>query len=211
MVSRRKGEGHEEFLERQRQDSRKRYHGGEKDYRLKRAAERYATDPEFRQRQLARVAAWQRQARLDPEYCERENARSRAAYAADPDHYRQYYSNYQRERYATDPEYRAKVLARQSERYYGDRSEIAEAEAWQCWLCGEAIDREARHPDPLALHVDHMLPVSKGGKSDPANLAPAHAYCNISKNDRLVADVELPPDLLARARALRNTNDEEAA
>jgi len=39
------------------------------------------------------------------------------------------------------------------------------------------------------LHIDHIKPLSKGGSNWPANLAPACATCNRSKNDKWGADL----------------------
>jgi 5-methylcytosine-specific restriction endonuclease McrA len=46
-----------------------------------------------------------------------------------------------------------------------------------CWWCGEPIEDE--------YHVDHRIPLSKGGKDDPGNLVIAHPKCNRSKFNKL--------------------------
>lgn len=48
-----------------------------------------------------------------------------------------------------------------------------------CRLCGSEIGPEER------LHVDHVIPWSKGGTHDPSNLQVAHATCNLKKGARL--------------------------
>ncbi|WP_198533111.1 HNH endonuclease [Carbonactinospora thermoautotrophica] len=47
----------------------------------------------------------------------------------------------------------------------------SELDTWTCVYCGQDF-----------AHVDHVVPVSRGGTDDPANLAPACQSCNISKN-----------------------------
>lgn len=43
-----------------------------------------------------------------------------------------------------------------------------------CWLCGRAG----------ADSADHVIPRSRGGTDDPANLRPAHQTCNSSRQNR---------------------------
>lgn len=38
------------------------------------------------------------------------------------------------------------------------------------------------------FHIDHVIPVAKGGTDDPANLTVACAPCNLSKSDKLVEE-----------------------
>ena len=48
-----------------------------------------------------------------------------------------------------------------------------------CGICGEPM------PDDYGLiHIDHILPVSKGGGNDRDNLQAAHAVCNIRKGNK---------------------------
>jgi 5-methylcytosine-specific restriction endonuclease McrA len=47
----------------------------------------------------------------------------------------------------------------------------------KCHWCGEKVGR--------FYHVDHVVPLSKGGSNGPENLVIACAFCNISKHDRL--------------------------
>lgn len=44
----------------------------------------------------------------------------------------------------------------------------------KCWMCGGPYE-----------HLDHVIPVVRGGSDWPANLRPACARCNLSKNDRM--------------------------
>ena len=60
---------------------------------------------------------------------------------------------------------------------------IADAFAWKCQLCGKAIPKAAKYPDPRSLSIDHVLPVSLGGADDAANVQPAHLRCNLTKRN----------------------------
>ena len=58
-----------------------------------------------------------------------------------------------------------------------------------CYLCDEHIDLEApRQVGQIgwerALHIDHVLPLSKGDTNALDNLKPSHAYCNQKKGSK---------------------------
>lgn len=55
-----------------------------------------------------------------------------------------------------------------------------------CYLCETPIDltlpRKIGNPGwEYGLHLDHVLPISKGGKDCLDNVAPTHALCNLNK------------------------------
>lgn len=47
-----------------------------------------------------------------------------------------------------------------------------------CWWCGKPLD-------PQNYHVDHIIPLSKGGSNSPRNICCAHPLCNLSKTDKM--------------------------
>lgn len=49
-----------------------------------------------------------------------------------------------------------------------------------CHICGGDI------PDRSSLHFDHVIPLSKGGRHAADNIRPAHAFCNLSKGDKIL-------------------------
>ena len=53
------------------------------------------------------------------------------------------------------------------------RLQILERDNYACRYCGKD-----------ATHVDHILPVSRGGTNDHENLAASCAHCNLSKGDK---------------------------
>ena len=70
------------------------------------------------------------------------------------------------------------------------RSEIFERDNWQCQIpgClypGVPVKLVAERTDPLYANVDHIIPLSKGGRHERSNLATAHFRCNCVKNDRI--------------------------
>jgi 5-methylcytosine-specific restriction endonuclease McrA len=64
------------------------------------------------------------------------------------------------------------------------RAYICERDRWLCGICKKAVSRERQHPDPLCASLDHIIPVSKGGTSDPANLRLTHLRCNLVRRNR---------------------------
>jgi 5-methylcytosine-specific restriction endonuclease McrA len=59
------------------------------------------------------------------------------------------------------------------------------AQAGRCLFCSEPLGEEP-------VHVDHWMPVAKGGSSDPDNLALLHQSCNGRKGARLPSEFGLP-------------------
>ena len=58
------------------------------------------------------------------------------------------------------------------------RVALYERDGWACWLCSELVDREAHYNADRAPSLDHVIPRSKGGTHDEANLRCAHRICN---------------------------------
>lgn len=63
-----------------------------------------------------------------------------------------------------------------------------------CLFCGEKLG-------PETPHIDHWIPISRGGSNAPENLALLHERCNVHKRDFLPSQLGLP-DTPAEARAL---------
>lgn len=59
------------------------------------------------------------------------------------------------------------------------RYEIFERDHYKCVICGRSAE------DGVILHVDHIIPVSKGGLTVPENLRTLCADCNLGKSDTL--------------------------
>ena len=69
--------------------------------------------------------------------------------------------------------------------YYSDLM-VLELYGTDCHICGEPIDLNAprqcgKEGWEKALHVDHVIPLSKGGPDTIDNVRPAHGQCNIIK------------------------------
>ena len=59
------------------------------------------------------------------------------------------------------------------------RYQILRRDGFRCQLCG------ASQADGVRLHVDHIIPVSKGGTSDVENLRTLCDRCNLGKGDQM--------------------------
>ena len=59
------------------------------------------------------------------------------------------------------------------------RYDIMNRDEFRCVICG-ASAKEGAH-----LHVDHIIPIAKGGKSVPSNLRTLCERCNIGKSDKI--------------------------
>lgn len=58
------------------------------------------------------------------------------------------------------------------------REYIKERDDYTCQICG------AYMPDEIGLHIDHIIPIKKGGKSIPENLRVLCSKCNGSKGGK---------------------------
>lgn len=63
------------------------------------------------------------------------------------------------------------------------RQEIYERDGWVCQICMEPVDRKAHYLSNWFPSLDHIVPRSRGGTHDPANLRTAHRWCNSVRGD----------------------------
>lgn len=138
----------------------------------------------------------------------KENARARAArfYAANrdavlertgarqranPEANREYKRRYRLKSPQVDKQYRIEHLEDWAERSRRRRAMLRGATIgdvdldalWTglCGICAQRMDRTLPRTDPLSKSVDHIVPLSKGGTHEQANLQWAHLVCNIRK------------------------------
>ena len=69
-----------------------------------------------------------------------------------------------------------------------------------CHLCGGEIDFDAPRRAGIegwefGLHIDHVMPLSKGGDDTLANVRPAHGQCNLAKSARVPLFIPTEPVL----------------
>jgi 5-methylcytosine-specific restriction endonuclease McrA len=151
----------------------------------------------------------QRRYREEPEYKAKRMAEQRAAYAKNREQrkskVRARYAEKreeilagQRQRYAEDAEYRAKFRERYEVAYAKNRESYFERARRRrvqkhengpvekftaddvfarslglCGICGAAVTSD--------FHIDHIIPISRGGTHTLGNVQLAHPKCNLSK------------------------------
>lgn len=59
------------------------------------------------------------------------------------------------------------------------RQRIKERDNYTCQICGKYM------PDEVGLHIDHIIPISKGGKTVEQNLQVLCDKCNLRKSNRV--------------------------
>lgn len=86
----------------------------------------------------------------------------------------------QKERYNTDPEYHARILAKKIKRKRAhrgvavsaiNREAVAQRDGWMCSICGKRVTRET-------WSLDHVVPLALGGSHTYGNVTLAHRSCN---------------------------------
>lgn len=115
-------------------------------------------------------AARRARAYANPETRERLLAKHREWSKANPEKGREYARRYQaRMRAATveDVDYGA----------------ILERDGMVCHICGRDIAELGE------LHMDHVIPLARGGEHSMANVKPAHSTCNLRKHAKLLEEL----------------------
>ena len=60
----------------------------------------------------------------------------------------------------------------------GLRYDILKRDNYRCQICGRT------QADGIKLHVDHIIPIAKGGKTVPENLQTLCQDCNLGKGTK---------------------------
>lgn len=56
---------------------------------------------------------------------------------------------------------------------------------WICHICSQQVDSTLRHPNLMRASLDHVVPISKGGKHSYENCACSHVLCNSTKGNKV--------------------------
>lgn len=110
--------------------------------------------------------------------------------ASDPEGYRARRREEKREYFKRHPE---KARERNRKHRIRGRKRVYDQGDGTCYLCKQPVSFES-------FHIDHVIPVSRGGPTEPWNLRVSCATCNsVVKGDRLLSEMGHPYDLLPEA------------
>ena len=103
---------------------------------------------------------------------------------------REYHKNNPHKTREAERKRRALKKANVHEPYTEDQ--VLETYGTTCHICKEDIDLSASRSSGApgweqGLHIDHVIPLSKGGPDSLNNVKPAHGSCNLQKNDSLLS------------------------
>ena len=155
------------------------------------ARDKWANDPEYREK----WNAYERKRKTsDPDYRKKMNAYGRKRYANDPEYRKKVAAKNRtrrQERYANDPEYRQRLLTKNRRKRNSRKLlvKLITRQMAKCYICSQRLPTESN-----LIHVDHVIPLSSGGTSDPSNLRAACSTCNLRKGARLPGPLPLFDD-----------------
>ncbi len=104
---------------------------------------------------------------------------------------KEYYKNYHAEYYEGNYEkYYNSTVKRRSYNFQVSftplqRNKILDRDNWICQCCGILVHDEKINNETKA-HIDHIIPISKGGNSEPSNLQVLCRTCNLSKGNKIM-------------------------
>lgn len=91
------------------------------------------------------------------------------------------------------------------------RYDVMHRDGFRCVLCGASPQNDPN----IILHVDHILPLAKGGKTEMSNLRTLCERCNLGKRDKLESGTTVSPDqfvkLLQKSDSFTNTKTSSGA
>jgi len=124
---------------------------------------------QYRKLNPERVRKTERKRNKKPERMENQRKRNREYYKSHP---------YKKEMMkAKNNKRRAHLKGAKGSHTKEDILKIYASQKGKCWWCEKAVGKN--------FHIDHRIPISRGGSNDPSNLVVTCPFCNYSKNDRL--------------------------
>ena len=87
-----------------------------------------------------------------------------------------------RDYYKANAEYKARVEYERAQMTPRLRYQVMRRDGFRCVLCGAGSNEGA------ILHIDHIKPVSKGGKTELSNLRTLCDRCNLGKGNLFIDD-----------------------
>ncbi len=69
---------------------------------------------------------------------------------------------------------------------------LYERDSGICWICGKPCDINVHYNSNNYPSVDHLIPISKGGKDEWSNIRLAHRGCNSRRGNDLKSFIDIP-------------------
>jgi hypothetical protein len=162
------------------------------------ARNRKALNPEYYKQKGRELRARHHEARIEwqrnwrKKNPERYREQARNLYWKNPEKFRKRSSDYAKD----NPDMVNAVLRRRKARLKNARTskysekQVLDLYGQSCHLCNLPIDMTAPRWTALpgwekGLHIDHVIPISRGGDDSLENVRPSHGFCNVSKNANL--------------------------
>jgi 5-methylcytosine-specific restriction endonuclease McrA len=185
---------------------KKKYAAGEKPCQpCKDARAEYMRDLRRRTPENQRAGRKRRYANLTPEKKLEIKLKHKEWYAKN----REYAAMKQRENRASNPNFlalhratgrRRRARIRNQGFEFFTEHDVLNKYGTICHICNQEIDIEAPRSGAakgalsgnwkMGLHIDHVIPIIKGGSDTLDNVRPAHAFCNLSKGAKILGNQE---------------------
>jgi len=130
------------------------------EHRVEKAAQRAKFHIEHRADHAARSSAWRKNHREERAIYQKTWQKN------NPDKCR-----------ARDHRRRARKLAAGGNLTEADIQRQGDCQRWRCWWCGEDCKE--------INHIDHLVPLAKGGHNRPSNIVISCPTCNLKKHDKM--------------------------
>jgi len=103
---------------------------------------------------------------------------------ANPEYGKNYYrSNIEKYNMASN---KRRALKNGTQVEHIDVKKVYLRDGWVCQICYKEIDKELKHPDPMSVSIDHIIPLSKEGAHTYDNIQMAHLRCNFAKGNKVL-------------------------
>lgn len=66
-----------------------------------------------------------------------------------------------------------------------DRDVVGKRDGWVCGICRCDVDSSRAWPDPKSPSLDHIVPLSRGGRHTYSNVRITHLTCNVKRGARI--------------------------
>lgn len=134
-------------------------------------------------------------------YADALKERKALHYKNNREYYRRLHKKYYEENYETFAasvrrnSARRKARIKQNGFEFYTENEVLEKYGTTCYLCNEEIDLSAprlvgKPGWQKGLHIDHYIPIARGGPDNLENVRPTHGFCNLSKNAFDISSVQ---------------------